>query len=450
MADEKKDELELEKAETLEEDLTTSVPSFLASAEGGRSTEVSGEEEPTDAEDKATASDVSTNDGTVESDAAAESEITAVDEADVPSDGGVVESDEADEHPDGDEEASTPVEPDSQNDLVTSEDDAKIENELDKIGETSAGEPAEATAAPEVEKTPESDSKGSSGDEPKKVGFFAQRIGMPVGLALAAGGIVVGLLVGSAVFGSGASTTFAGKSSITEAELDAPIAVVNYKGKKIDISARDIITTSSTLTSAKKEDGTYDLPSAEFVLTAARDKVLENEAEARGVRVSEEDLKTKSMETLGTDDISAIATTYGMDEETIRTALKSQCIQDKMREQSGSDMETPEPPTAPDSPAKGSEDTATADYAKYIIGLAGNAWDEKAGKWADPESIWATSLTEEAGFTSSKATYEAASMAYSVAYTDFVEKQTAYSDVWQKLSDDIYSNASVSISTLIQ
>ena len=427
MADDKKDKLETEETAVAEEG-----PVAEETAEAAADAV---ESEPVDGD---------------ETEGAAASEIG---DAAAPSEG---DSDKVEDEPVDEETSDTTDEPEPDTTEVADEpgevDEELVEDEPDEVDkepvddEKPVDKPVAKATAVKSEKAPES----LSGGTPKKDGFLAKKIGMPVGLALAAGGLVVGLLVGNAVFGSGASAKFAGKSSISEAELDAPIAVVNYKGKKIDVSARDIITTSSTLTSAKLEDGTYDLPSAEFVLTTARDKVLEIEAEARGVSVSEEDLKAKSLETLGTDDISAVATTYGMDEETIRAAMKSQCIQDKMREQSGSEMEMPEPPTAPDSPAKGSESTATADYAKYIIGLAGDAWDAKAGKWADPESTWATSLTEEAGFTSSKATYEAASMAYSLAYTDFVEKQTAYSDVWQKLSDDIYSNASVSISTLIQ
>lgn len=382
------------------------------------------------------------------------------------SDGEVEETDGAEESVSGSDSTEELEETESAEDEAEATDEAEPADE-----EAEEAEPVAATVSdsPLVEDEPvyeaprkEHKPHRRSADKPKSeekdffeekgkgTDFLAKKIGMPLGIGLGIGGLVVGLLVGALAFGSGASSAFAGKAKISEAELDAPVAVVNYKGKKIDISARDIITTSSSLSSAKMEDGTYDLPSAEFVLTAARDKVLEVEAEARGISVSDEDLKAKSLETLGTDEISAVAETYGIDEETIRATLRSQCIQDKMREQTGSKMEMPEPPTAPDSPKEGDESTATADYAKYIIELAGDEWDADAGKWADPEGEWATTLTEDAGFTASKATYEAASLAYSLAYTDFVDKQTAYSDVWQKIADDIYSNATVSISTLVQ
>ncbi|WP_077597532.1 hypothetical protein [Olsenella urininfantis] len=268
-----------------------------------------------------------------------------------------------------------------------------------------------------------------------------------VGIAIAC--LVVGVLCGHFLLGgaSGVVGGIAGKTTISEGELDHAVGSFTYKGQTTSVSARDVITATSSLNSAKAEDGSYKLPKADGVLAVARTKILLMDAEAKGIKVTDDDVSAYAKQTLGSDDYATIASSHGMDADTVKELLRQSAIMGKLREQVVT-AQLPASPTAPTAPAGGEEATATAEYAKYVIGLAGDEWDSDKNGWVSADSPYATAL---ANYTVSNdsATYEAAKAAYYVAYQKYTTAKGELSAQWSNYVNDLLCNASVSISTLM-
>lgn len=271
----------------------------------------------------------------------------------------------------------------------------------------------------------------------------------PVWVGIAFACLVVGVLCGHFLLGSGlgAAGGISGKITISEGELDRTVGSFTYKGQTTSVSARDVINSSSSLNSAKTEDGSYRLPAADGVLSVARTKILLMDAESKGIQVSDEDVSAYAKQTLGSDDYSTIASGYGMDADAVKELLRQSAIMGKLREQVVS-TQLPTSPKAPTAPAAGNETTATAEYARYIIALAGDEWDSSKNGWASTDSPYATAL---ANYTVSNdsATYEAAQAAYYVAYQKYATAQSEVSTQWSNYVNGLFCNASVNVSSLV-
>lgn len=277
----------------------------------------------------------------------------------------------------------------------------------------------------------------------------ATMLGLPAWIAISVACLVLGLVLGRFVLGGSAagSSSLAGKTTVSDNELDTVCATYTYNGKSNTITVRDVIEQNGTLDAAKQEDGTYAIPSAEYAINAARTAILNAEVESRGIEVSEEDAAAYAETALGTSDFDAIASTYGMDADAVKELVMENCRLNTLREEViGGTL--PEAPTAPTTAEEGKEDEVTKEYADYIIELAGDAWSKKKGEWKDPEGAFATAL-DGADFSKDGASYNAAQSAYYAAYQLYSEKQTEMSQKWSDFIGGLMSQASIEIGTLI-
>jgi hypothetical protein len=254
-----------------------------------------------------------------------------------------------------------------------------------------------------------------------------------------AGGIAIGK------FFLGGVTSASGKTTVSEGQLDTVVATYTYNGKTTNLTAREVIQMNSTLDNAKDSDGNYTLPTADAILSAARSQIIQQEAEAQGITVSDDDVKSYAKEQLGTDDFDTIASNYGMDSDTVKTILKQSAEMSKLKNKVVGATSTQ--PTAPTAPSDGNDQTASADYAKYIIDLAGDEWDSDKGTWASTDGDYYKALSKYT-ITNDSATYEAAEAAYYVAYQKYSTEASEASTQWTNYIDGILCNASISISSL--
>ena len=286
-------------------------------------------------------------------------------------------------------------------------------------------------------------------------------MGAWIGIAVAT--LVVGVLIGYFALGGGAGGSL-NKSTVQEAELDKPVASFTYNGQKKDITSREVIEQNGSLDSAKDEEGNYSVPSADMVLQYARNQIIAAEADGKGIEVTDDDLTSYAEEMLGSSDFESIATSYGMDAETVKNLLRSTAKMNKLRDQVIGETDAGEAPEAPKQPevakAEGEEgeeaDQAAQEaankepkkeYADYIIKLAGDEWDSKKGTWKSKDGPFATALAEYE-VKADGASYEAANAAYMLAYQNYSTKQSEVADKWTDYVNGLLGNSSISIYTL--
>ena len=262
-------------------------------------------------------------------------------------------------------------------------------------------------------------------------------------LVLALGGFMLGRLQGGRTnYGA-----LGGKVTISESELDAVVGTYTYDGKLYEITARDAIAQQSSLDGVRISEGTYAMPAAESVLSAARTAVLMREVEEHEITVSDEELLAYASETFGTDDIAALATTYGMDEATARDRLSESASIAKLRNEVMGELAGE--PAAPAEPAADAADKPTEEYAAYIIGLAGDEWDSERGVWASDDGAYATAL-KEYDVRADAATYEAAQTAYNVAYQKHSASINAANIQWSDHVNTLLSKANLALSSIVE
>ncbi len=349
--------------------------------------------------------------------------------------------------------------------------DAKVETAVRNVAEEAEAEQQElveaaesAEVAPEpAPKKRERRSKQARAEKAARSGIdFADKpvkasatdklatLGVPAWIAISVACLALGLLLGRFALSGGSAAggaSLVGKTTVSESELDKACAVYTYNGKTNTLTVREVIEQNGTIDSAKTEDGTYKIPSAEYAINAARTAILNAEVESRGIKVTEEDATAYAEEALGTSDFDAIASTYGMDAEAVKNLIMENCRLNALREEViGGKL--PDMPTAPTTAEEGKEDEVTKEYAKYIIELAGDEWDSEKGKWASEDSAYATAL-EGSKFTADGASYNDAQSAYYVAYQLYSEKQNDMSAKWTEFISGLMSQATIQVGTLV-
>lgn len=220
-----------------------------------------------------------------------------------------------------------------------------------------------------------------AGQAPKAAGAA---LPTPAWVAIAVAALVVGVLCGHFLLGGGSSISLSGKTTLTGDQLDSTIATYTYNGKTVDVTARQVISQSKSVDSAANSDGTYDVPVADDVVSYARNAIVLQAAKDQGISVTDDDLSAYANQMFQTDDYATIASKYGIDEDTAKQTISDSCMMSKLRD-SVVTATLPEQPTKPTEPAEGQEDTPTADYASYIIGLAGDEWDSANNTWASTD-----------------------------------------------------------------
>ena len=249
---------------------------------------------------------------------------------------------------------------------------------------------------------------------------------------------VSGYFLGSGGFGSkGVSAPV-----FAESELDATVATWKFKGASHKISAREAIESQYSLDSVKDEDGNYPAPSADAVLSYVRNRILLEEASKQGIELSDEDLSSSAEASLGTSDFSAIADQYGVSEDQAKQIVREQGTIQKLYQSVMDDA--PAMPKAPAEPESGDENEAKAEYAAYIIDLAGKEWDAEAGTWAKLDGAYATALAGEE-ITPESATYAQAQKAYAVAYQQYMLESRGANAKWTSYVNELFGEADVEL-----
>lgn len=249
---------------------------------------------------------------------------------------------------------------------------------------------------------------------------------------------VSGYFLGSGGFGSkGVSAPV-----FAESELDATVATWKFKGASHKISAREAIESQYSLDSVKDEDGNYPAPSADAVLAYVRNRILLEEASKQGIELSDEELSSSAEASLGTSDFSAIADQYGVSEDQAKQIVREQGTIQKLYQSVMDDA--PAMPKAPAEPESGDENEAKAEYAAYIIDLAGKEWDAEAGTWAKLDGAYATALAGEE-ITPESATYAQAQKAYAVAYQQYMLESQGANAKWTSYVNELFGEADVEL-----
>ena len=326
------------------------------------------------------------------------------------------------------------------------------------VAEAAAEEPAtepEAEAAAEPEPAPvvkkaEKAEKAAKAAKPAKSSKQAVQVksgvAVPVFAVCVVIAVVLGFVFGHFVLSSDSTVSLSGKTSLTDTDLDSTIATYTYNGQTTSVSAREVILSNSTLDAAKSDDDTYEVPTADDVISYARNQIVIKAAEAKGITVSDDDVDEYCTSMFGSSDYASIASQYSIDEDTAKATIKQSCIMSKLRD-SVATTEVPDQPTSPTEPADDATDTPTAEYAAYIIELAGDEWDSENNTWASTDGDYYAALSTYE-ITNDSATYAAAEAAYNVAYSAY---STAYSQKyseWSTYVNEVLSNATIQIGSL--
>ena len=288
---------------------------------------------------------------------------------------------------------------------------------------------------------PAADADDTADDGPADglaVPFAERTLRMPlVAVALIAVALVAavaGFFAGNGGFGAAGT----GLTSLTEEQLGTPVASYTYNGAKKSVTAGEVLTNQYTADSTKNDDGSYVVPTAEYTVSYIRSRILADEAAARGIDATEEEMAEYCEGTLGTSDYDALAELYGISADDAKAIVRDACMTNKLYEQVVADKEAP---AAPTSPEDGEEGEANATYGAYLVALLGDEWDADKGDWARTDGPYYAALGGE-DFSADSATYEQAYTAYSVAYNAYLEESN---QVWTDFANELFSKADVTL-----
>ncbi|MEY8437538.1 hypothetical protein AAK967_07320 [Atopobiaceae bacterium 24-176] len=273
-----------------------------------------------------------------------------------------------------------------------------------------------------------------------------KRFTVPVLVISVVAAAAVGLLVGKFLLGGIGGVS--GKTTLSEGELDSTVGAYIYQGQSHAITARQALEAATGMGAAKKDDGSYVMPSADNVLDYARNQILATAVKGEGIEVSDEDMATYAKDTLGTDDYANLASTYGMSEDEVKNVVRQSAGVKQLYDKIVGTDDAAKAPETPAEPADGAQDTPTADYGKYIVGLLGDEWDADKGTWAREDGPFYAALKDQT-FSADSATYDQAMTAYYVAYQQYSQQSSTQSAKWTEYVNGLLSNASISIGELV-
>ena len=248
---------------------------------------------------------------------------------------------------------------------------------------------------------------------------------------------VIGYVIGSGGFGG----TGTGTATVGEDQLDTVIASYTYNGASHDITVRSAIESEYSLESAQNSDGTYSVPSAETIISTVRNNILVSEAESRGIEVSDDEMDQFAESMLGSSDYATLATQYGVTEDQAKEIVHERALIQKLYSQVVPEASTATAPTEPTAPENGDTSTSSAEYAQYIIDLAGDEWDSENNAWASTDGSYYVALGD--AFTGDTATYEQAVAAYYVAYQEYSNQMSGYTTTWTDFANGLFANANI-------
>lgn len=280
-------------------------------------------------------------------------------------------------------------------------------------------------------------------DEPAHTGVLANvprgvKIGGVAALIIVA---VVAAVIGHVIGSGGFGGTGTGTATVGEDQLDTVIASYTYNGASHDITVRSAIESEYSLESAQNSDGTYSVPSAETIISTVRNNILVSEAESRGIEVSDDEMDQFAESMLGSSDYATLATQYGVTEDQAKDIVRERALIQKLYSQVVPEASTATAPTEPTAPENGDTSTSSAEYAQYIIDLAGDEWDSENNTWASTDGSYYVALGD--AFTGDTATYEQAVTAYYVAYQDYSNQMSGYTTTWTDFANGLFANANI-------
>lgn len=238
------------------------------------------------------------------------------------------------------------------------------------------------------------------------------------------------------------------KISLTESELDQPIASYTYNGKSHDITPRQVFEEGAALESAKEEDSKYKVPGADMILSYARNQILVELTKSANIEVNDDEALKFLKDNFQIESFDDFAKNYHMTEDQVKKTMKENVAINKLRDQIlHKDSSASAAPQAPTSPEKGKESEATEAYAQYIIGLLGDEWNAETGTWARQDGPFYTSLSAS-NFDGKTATYEQAQNAYFVAYTNFNKANEKDYKQWSDYLNGELAKASIQMKYL--
>ena len=335
------------------------------------------------------------------------------------------------EGPDGDEEEKIDLVAGTSAEHIAA--GTTAEQEAARIEAERAASAADENLMPEQQDEDGDEDDGDEGSSKRKPMLIAAFVIVAVVCAVA------GYFVGNGGFG-GKGT---GSSTLSEGQLDSTVASYTYNGKKTDITARAAIESQYSLDTVKDSDGNYAAPSADTILSYVRNQILLDAAEDKGVTVSDKEMKKYAEDSIGTSSYKTMAKQYGVSKaqakQIVRQSATLQKLYKKVVGKSSASM-----PTAPTEPSDGNEDTASKDYADYIIKLAGDEWDSEKGTWKDSKSTYAKAFKDDE-FTADSATYKQAMTAYYTAYQQYSSEASSSSSKWTEYANGLYAKANISI-----
>lgn len=238
-----------------------------------------------------------------------------------------------------------------------------------------------------------------------------------------------------------------GITEVDEAGLDTVVGSYSYAGEHHNITVRDVLNSSASLDFVRGSDGGYPVPTADDIIGYARNKIILEEAQNRGLEVSPEEVLAYARDTFGMDDFAMLGLNFGMDAEAAERLMTDAALMAKLRGQVVTTTTTTQMPELPEAPEAGSENTPTEDYAKYVLALVGSEWDSEHNSWADTTGPYYEALSGMV-VSNEEASYEAALAAYYVAYNIYGSETQFVMGEWTEFVNTLLSQASIEIATL--
>ena len=257
----------------------------------------------------------------------------------------------------------------------------------------------------------------------------------------------LGIVIGRFLLGGGGATgSLNGRTTLSEGELNTPIASYTYNGQTKEVTAREVIENTTGLEASKQSDGTYAVPAADKIIGYVRTALVVAEAQSKGITVSDDEVNTYMQTNFKTTDVSQIASKFKLPEDVVKKMINDAAIMKKYRD-SVLTTTLPDAPQAPTAPEDGNSETTSQEYAQYIIGLAGDEWDAKNNTWASQDGDYYKQLSAYS-ISNDSASYAAAQTAYQVAMSKYSAVASKASQEWSQKINEILGKTSIAIYSL--
>lgn len=257
----------------------------------------------------------------------------------------------------------------------------------------------------------------------------------------------LGIVIGRFLLGGGGATgSLNGRTTLSEGELNTPIASYTYNGQTKEVTAREVIENTSGLDAAKQSDGTYAVPAADKIIGYVRNALVVAEAQSQGITVTDDEVNNYMQTNFKTTDVSQVASAYKLSEDVAKKLINDAVIMKKYRDKVLS-TKLPDAPQAPTAPEDGNSETTSQEYAQYIISLAGSEWDANNNTWASQDGDYYKQLSAYS-ISKDSASYAAAQTAYQVAMSKYSAVASKASQEWSQKINEILGKASIAVYSL--